>query len=282
MGYTISWIHIFKRLPARCIRFVDGKKVHFRLRQEQIADFLSSTDPNKMHILFLDGVVKEQVEIEKICFAWMDNDLEKRPLVIAASMTAATQFSDDERRITNYRIFRLCSWSFQDYQESIKNPQFSEQIEAELDAHVDVTAMPDRPGSKRATPDSHLTCEEKLESKSYFAGGSSRAMFDMITHELIERTQEHVSKAQGLFSYLSGEISECSDIAVNHSISWHAVAGSLPRCTPVSTYAALAIAQKLGPQLVSNLRQALLPVMNPSIDGLCLKCGFLQSLESKD
>jgi hypothetical protein len=227
-GYNVSWIHVYDIMPALCIRFVDGKLIHRELPVEQIAEFLRSATGDKTHILFVDGITNESRNLEKICCAWMREDQEKRPVVLIASMAASARFSADEKRRLNYRRFPFFSWSYDEYLELIKNKQFLEQVEGKLDAHVILSCGPvtGGAGSKRRSPDSCLTEEEKLASKFHFAGGSSRAMFDMTTSEVVENICQDVSRAENIFSYLSGTVSECSHIAVNHLISWYSGNGS--------------------------------------------------------
>ena len=281
--FTITWIHFYKLAPARCIRFVAGGKIHQQLRVGQIAAFLGDADQNKTHILFVDGITNEQSELETICCAWMMEDQERRPVVMTTSMAAGFNLSEDEERLLNYCRFDLFSWAYEEYLDLIKNKQFFEKVEGMLDAHVDLSSgrVTTGAGSKRLNPSSLLTDEDKLSSKYHFAGGSSRAMFDMTTQKLVLKIRRDVSRAENVFGYLSGENSECSNIAVNNLISWFCGDDGSTRCAPVSTFAASTIAQKLGPRLVSNLRKALKPAINPSVDSSLFEMWIFAKLKDE-
>ena len=85
-------------------------------------------------------------------------------------------------------------------------------IESKLDAHIDDDVLKARLKRDRESP---LTITEKIESKFYFAGGTSRSMFDLTTQQVIENVNVDVARAANVHRDLRDEVAERGDEAVN-------------------------------------------------------------------
>jgi hypothetical protein len=274
-GYEIIWIHLPKMLEPCYVKFVDGGKAVGTLSSdEQVSALLQTSASDKISLLILDGVTTEHGSIEKICYRWVSKGTNRR-LICVASMGSGPRLSDNEMIRLNFFKIRFCSWSRDDYLRAIKNLEFSAQIEPMLDAHFSPS---EAVLGKRKSPEQPISMEDKLESKFFFAGSSARAMFDLKTDQIISYVCDYVQRAQNLYGYLSGEMAECSDIAVNHLLSWHPDASGVLRCTPVSGFVARAITSKLGPQMLSNLRKALQADANPCLDGILFEMWVFSKL----
>ena len=245
---------------------------------EEFESFLAASTIGQNHLLILDGVTPDHRDADKLSYKWLRKDLPNRRLIHVSSMASGIRFSADEKRENKYFEVKFLSWRLADYLEAIKNSGFLAQIETMLDAHIPPSGLPGAAGPKRGIPDISLSAENKIESKFHFAGGSSRAMFDMTTDQIVAEVSDDVQRATHLFGYLSGEISECSDKTVNRLLSWYVDSSSLLRCIPVSAFASSAIAIRLGPQMVSNLRRALQNEANPSMDGILLEMWIFAKL----
>jgi len=86
-------------------------------------------------------------------------------------------------------------------------------------------------------------------------------MFDLTTND---NMNNDVNRATNLYRYLSGEVTDRSEEAVNNLLASYSDAASVNRCKPISIYAALAIARRLGPQLVTGLRKTLFSLSKKS------------------
>ena len=268
MGYIITWVHLYKQRYPRYVRFDNKMKEVGSIAWNKFGDLLDFDCQGKIHILILDGITKEGshfVDVQVACNDWMMSDAKHRQIVVN-SMSCPARYSADEERDYNLRRCPFQSWRIEEFKEAVKNAELLKQVEPKLDAHIDDEVLKTQLKRDRETP---FTIDEKLESKFYFAGGSSRSMFDLTTKQVIDNVNTDVSRATNLHRYLSGEATERSEEAVNRLLTTYVDSSSIQRCKPISTFAALAIARKLGPQLMTELRTTLKALAkNPALDGI--------------
>ena len=163
-----------------------------------------------------------------------------------------------------------------EFKEAVKNADLLKQVEPRLDAHIDDDILRARLKRDREAP---FTIDEKLESKFYFAGGTSLSMFDLTTKQVIDNVNMDVSRANNLYRYLSGEVTECSEEADNRLLTKYVDSSLIRRCKPISTFAALAIARKLGPQLMTELQTTLKGLTkHPAFDGIIWEMWLISKL----
>ena len=268
MNYVITWVHLSKGRSPSYVRFNNKSKDQGKIEWDKIKTLLNYDCQGRLHIFILDGIVKTAKYMEDViiaCNDWMTADPERCRQIAVSSMSCPVLFTADEERDYNLRRASSHSWTIEDFKDAVKNADFLKQIEPKLDAHLDDEVLKVHLKRGRETP---LTIDDKLESKFYFAGGSSRSMFDLTTKQVIENVNVDVTRAPDLFPYLSGAITERSHEAVNRLLNTYVDDAGVERCKPVSTYAALAIARKLGPQLMTELRTVLKSVSrNSGLDG---------------
>ena len=269
MNYVITWVHLPKRRSPSYVRFNNKRKEQGKVEWDKMKTLLDFDSQGRVHIFILDGIVKTGKYVEDVmiaCNDWMTADLERCRQIAVSSMSCPVLFTADEERDYNLRWVSCHSWAIEDFKDAVKNSHLLKQIEHKLDAHLDDEVLKVHLKRDRERP---LTIDDKLQSKFYFAGGSSRSMFDLTTKQVIENVNVDVTRAPDLFPFLSGAVTERNHEAVNRLLDTYVDDAAVERCKPISTCAALAIARKLGSQLMTELRTVLKSISrNPGLNGL--------------
>jgi hypothetical protein len=78
----------------------------------------------------------------------------------------------------------MYSWNLDEYKSAIKNDDFFDSIKDYLDANINTKEKPSN--------------EDLIESKFYYAGGSSRYMFTFSTSVVIDRLKSAIISCHDL------------------------------------------------------------------------------------
>ncbi|KAJ3388803.1 hypothetical protein HDU84_009402 [Entophlyctis sp. JEL0112] len=157
------------------------------------------------------------------------------------------------------------SWSLGDYKAAVENKQFYANISHNLDVSNDSDSIQQIPS-------------QLVESKLYFAGGSSRFMFDFNTDDVIEMINVSVSVSTGVMPYLLNAIGDRSEKVINRLCSCVIDQYGKRSTFIVSKYAATSLAMKEGPELIHRISEATWYFENLLIDGWLLEMWFFASL----
>lgn len=222
-------------------------------------------------MLFLDGYAltgENHVVIGRQCHAWLEENFEKRRLVILTSMSGRgkTNYNDDSA--LNVKEYRGQSWTFDELLQAIEDVEFFDDIKKNLDSSNDG----DRLGLLK-------TPGELVESKFYFGGGSSRFMFDNSTAEVIEDLRDAIGTVDDIMPYLQCTIGDRSHGVVNRLFTYNEDATGKPLSGIISQFAATSLAAKVGPSLIKSLSHALRGNLNPAMEGWLLEMWFFASLQ---
>ena len=267
--HVVTWIFLTQQMEPSFVRFIDGKKRSGHVESvEWLKRFLIDPEcEDKIHLVVLDGYTDDDPShrcYPPACNAWVLQDMKHRRHVSVYSMSSSKKLhpcSIEQLKLSQYLIG---SWTKDQYREALQSSAFLNQVKDKLDAHVTVSG-------------GIIDHEQLMESKFFFSGGSCRYMFDYSTQAVIEDIDYNLERCGDLFPYLSGTIGACSNGAVDHLLCSSSREKS--NFIPVSEYAATAIAKKLGPNLISNLRTILKSAMNPSMDGHLFEMWFFAKLE---
>ena len=270
--HVITWIFLSRQDVPSFVRFADGKRASGEIASssEEFKQFLRSPECGKrMHLVVLDGYTDEDQShswFPRLCHRWVLEDMEHRRLISVKSMSSYKQLHPSLKAKLRLRQEYFGSWTKNQYREALRNDAFLNQVKSKLDAHVEVSSL-------------GIDYEHMMESKFFFAGGSCRYMFDYTTKDVIEDISFNLNRCEDLFPYLSGTIGACFDGAINHLLCSSPASQEISSFAPVSSYAATAIAKKLGPTLISKLRTVFREQMNPSMQGHLFEMWFFAKLE---
>jgi hypothetical protein len=281
--WTVTWIHLGRRKLPFCIRIEDGMKktlkFHFSSStslQYVLMQSLNTVDENKKHIVFLDGYVMSKSnhdDLLTVCDRWRDEGKRNRRLAVICSMAARSKVNTVEDMIDNVEKFYVYSWDKEEYLLAIQHDEFFDNVQGALDANdksqeIEHQADPSTSSSLKA---------DLIEAKFYYAGGSSRFMFDYPTSYVIEILLEAVESATDVNMYATGMIGGQSDHVINRLYSLHLV-DSKRVARSISQYAAFQLALKLGPDLIVNLARSTANDSNPAMEGWIFESFFFSTL----
>ena len=240
---------------------------------------------DKMHIVIQDGYNEKDmlcISVRALCSDWFEKDTaHRRDIVISSSGSPPGMHAAQKVRFKFTQI-SICSWTKSECKEAVQDGAFFEQVKSRLDGHITtIHTHAQAPNPEASLSKFDLTPEDLIESKFHFAGGSSRYMFDMSTEDVIRDIAYYVDRCEDLYPYLSGMLGSSSSIAVNHLLSTYpSVRPHQRRHVPISAYAAALIAEKLGPNLVSQLRKTLESERNSELDGHLFEMWFFAKLKA--
>jgi hypothetical protein len=265
--WKITWIHLSRRIFPQYVQFHENYKesgtIDDRERLMRLLDFASEGN----HIVVIDGFADlvDHNAIIKDCYAWFSQNIVLHRLTVLCSMSSRgkTNIQDDKNQRVN--IHNVNSWKIEEYHQAMKNNVFFESIREFLDGSLDLEVTP----------------QELIDSKYYFAGGSSRFMFCLKTNEVVDLLDQSVEVIHDALPYIQGTIGDQSNFVVNRLFSIFKKEGSRTQRTIVSEYAASQLAMKMGRKLVENFYQTLRSRLNPSMDGWLLEMWFFAALSEE-
>jgi hypothetical protein len=157
---------------------------------------LNEVNESKQHIVFIDGYAlngRKHDDILYDCYNWLENNLEKRRLVVVCSMSSRYKAKPEEDMLLNLEEFVVYSWKEQEYFDTVKNEEFFNNVKHVLDVHV-------------STDDSSATPEEFVRTKLYYAGTSARWMFLFPTTTIMKLTNISLDYVNDILLYIKGQV----------------------------------------------------------------------------
>jgi hypothetical protein len=270
--HVITWVNDNTLRWPTYVQFDKGSKISGTLEgHTSLLALLRKPELGaRRHVVILDGYRDSSLELGKTCGTWVYENLQLHRYVVVTSMGG---FKVDVRLgdSLHWIKFSLRSWTKQDHLEAVKCDSFFEYVKDKLDANI-------VPNSK--IQDFTPTPAELVKSKFYFAGGSSRYMFDLSTEKVIADIHENVERCENLSKHVSGTIGGSSSQAVNSLLASYGRGSSHVSSVPVSEYAASVLAERLGPSYVLNLRNSMVGCMTPVFDGILFHMWFFAKLKS--
>jgi hypothetical protein len=261
-SYTITWVSVSRGNP-KFLQFNKGRKNSGILYDpKELTTLLEKPElEGRMHVAILDGYrdsYEPCVLYGDACITWLQCNPTQHRFVPISSM-GGFKIGWDLKLVLNWENLDASSWAKEDYFKAIENPKFFGQVKKMLDAQLGMEA-----DSLRSAP----TTEELISSKIYYAGGSSRFMFDVPTKVVKDNIDRDILKCSDLSKYIFGDMPLYSSDTVHSLISSYEYGVAVP----VSDHAAVRMAEKLGPDLVlkfsTSLRKNLGERLNPSLDGI--------------
>ncbi|KAJ3337771.1 hypothetical protein HDU83_008501 [Entophlyctis luteolus] len=272
MVWSVTWIHMNRLGYSTCLQFEADKKKAIALSKkhsiEPQLEAILERFSNK-HLIIIDGYAapaEGHIDVIEYCMFWRSKDRANRRLCVVSSMASRGKSRVTEDVLNNIKEHFVESWSLGDYKSAVENEQFYANISHNLDASNNSHSIQQIPS-------------ELVESKLYFAGGSSRFMFDFNTEYVIDLINLSISAVTDVMPYLSNTIGDRSDHVINRLFSCY-IDQYTGRRKPfiISEYAATCLAIKEGPSLINRLSAAIRNYRNPSIDGWLLEMWFFASL----
>jgi len=177
-----------------------------------------------------------------------------------------------QKETRSYEVFRVQSWTIEEYLLAIKDDVFYQSVEKNLDAEQ-VLLGDGEAGSVAVAKEK----EQALISKFYYAGGSCRYMFQYPTKCLIEEfatALESVANKKDLIELSSG---------MHHSNDVNRLYGMTRRGgrVAVSSYVTYLFAKQAGPTVIAELANRLNRESNPSVSGFIFEWLFFASVRQK-
>jgi DNA polymerase III delta prime subunit len=270
--WVISWIHLDRnRFPVYVRLEGDSKKSReiYDANIDELYEILKEIDSSKKHIVFIDGYAlngRKHIDVQQVCYFWLNKDREKRRLVVVCSMSSRYKAKPEKDMQLNVKEFFVYSWKKEEYLEAVKHPEFFVNVESVLDTDLSVETVP--------------SPENLVLSKLYFAGASARWMFLFPTKTIVEQTNESVASVDDIITYINGTIGDMSNHVINRLLSSSFFPHDIfhRKVSIVSRFAAVMLAIKAGPDLIRRLAEATRLDKNPSMDGWMLEMWFLASL----
>ncbi|KAK5665313.1 hypothetical protein QVD99_008145 [Batrachochytrium dendrobatidis] len=245
--WVVTWIHLYIDCYPVCVRLEgDSKKSQeiYDSNIDKLFDILHKVDESKQHIVFIDGYTsngQKHIDVQQACYSWLEEDREKRRLVVVCSMSSRYKAKLEEDMLLNLKQFNVYSWKEEEYIHAVQNDEFFNHVKAVLDSDLQIDS----------------SREDLVRSKLYFAGASARCMFLFATKDVIQQTYGLVTFVNDIFPYVKGTIGDQSN---NVSI-----------CRVM-------LAIKAGPDLIRKLVKATRHDGNPSMNGWMLEMWFFASL----
>jgi DNA polymerase III delta prime subunit len=267
--WVVTWIHLGDYYPV-CVRLEGDSKKSRKIYDsniEELFDILEEVDESKQHIVFIDGYTlngDKHIDVQKACYSWLQEDREKRRLVVVCSMSSRYKAKLEEDMMLNLEQFNVYSWKEEEYLLAVRNDEFFSHVKTALDSGLQIDS----------------SREDLVRSKFYFAGASARWMFLFATKAVIEQTDESVSKVTDIIPYIKGTIGDLSNNVINRLFSSSLAQHGLFRrkTSVVSRFAGIMLAIKVGPDLIRHLAEVTRHDGNPSMDGWMLEMWFFASL----
>ncbi|KAJ3338158.1 hypothetical protein HDU83_008293, partial [Entophlyctis luteolus] len=233
---------------------------------QQLKAFLGQV--RNKHLVIIDGYASADGHIDVIrrCISWRNKDRSNRRLCVVSSMTSRGKSRVTEDVLSNIEEHFVESWSLEEYQAAVENKEFYANIAQNMDASNGDDSIPQTPN-------------QLVESKFYFAGGSSRFMFQFNTDRVRQLIGVSISATSNFMAYLLNTTGDRSNDVINRLFSCYIdPTTGLKDTLIISQYAAIQLAMNEGPELVKKIAIAVEEYSNPSMDGWLLEMWFFASL----
>ncbi|KAJ3291398.1 hypothetical protein HDU76_007291 [Blyttiomyces sp. JEL0837] len=266
--WTITFIHLMGGGDYECAKYCGATKYGINPinSKDDNLKMLLEDEHGKKHIVFLDGViVGDNPDIKVACQCWLRSDFDRHRLVVTSSMSSRGKANKDDDDKHGIEEFFVDSWQLDEYVAAVQHENFFRRVEHNLDASI---AMDTDKGDK----------VEMLKSKHYFAGGSSRFMFDYSTPTVVEQLNGAVAAVSDVVPYITATSGDLANGVINRLFSRVVIKG-VGKTGIISQYAASALAVQGGPSLVQNISNALQEMSNPWMNGWFLEMWFFANLQ---
>ncbi|OAJ44884.1 hypothetical protein BDEG_28068 [Batrachochytrium dendrobatidis JEL423] len=190
--WVVTWIHLYIDCYPVCVRLEgDSKKSQeiYDSNIDKLFDILHKVDESKQHIVFIDGYTsngQKHIYVQQACYSWLEEDREKRRLVVVCSMSSRYKAKLEEDMLLNLKQFNVYSWKEEEYIHAVQNDEFFNHVKAVLDSDLQIDS----------------SREDLVRSKLYFAGASARFTF-----------------VNDIFPYVKGTIGDQSNNVVDRLFS---------------------------------------------------------------
>jgi hypothetical protein len=232
-----------------------------------INDILFSLD-DKKNIIFLDGYsINEKHKELLICINnWYRENRDNKRIIVISSMSSRGKSKDDEDFKNNIEEFFMYSWNLDEYKIAIQNDDFFDSIKSNLDSIINTKEISSK--------------EELIESKFYYAGGSSRYMFTYPTKSVIGKLNQAIISCHDLMAYIENYVGEGSENVINRLFNIYEI-NSKKRKSIISEYVSTEIGIKFGPKVIQKLWKFIEKYKNPSMEGWMLEIWFFANLQNE-
>jgi hypothetical protein len=229
-------------------------------------EIFKEVDSAKQRLVFIDEYAlrgTKHMEIQRVCYAWLEQDRVKTSLVVVCSMSSRYKSKSEKEKLLNLKEFFGSAWKKQEYLDAVGNQRLFHHVSVlDTDLSSDFSPSP----------------EDLVLSKLYFAGGSPRWMFLYRTEAIIEQTGESVASVDNIVFYLQDSIGEPSNNAVNCLFSIGVTQNGMfqeRKTSIISPFAGVMLAIKAGPDLIPHVARY---AQNPIMDGWILEMRFFAGL----
>ncbi|KAI8912811.1 hypothetical protein EDD86DRAFT_202285 [Gorgonomyces haynaldii] len=262
--WPVTWIHLSTLYSPYCIRIQNGQKQTCVINYASIDDILP--EDLEEHLLIIDGCLQNSNQshqnVLNACNTWVANNRDQRRLLCVSSLAARGKTKLHEEREFKITTHYVYSWTLEEYYAAMEHREFCDAVRENLDA------------SQAESP------KEMIDAKYFYAGGSSRYMFDSSTEQVKELIEEAVGSIASFERQANPGYSTSSSDVVHRLVSIYPLEDRKRLFwTAVSAYAASRLAASLTPAAVRNLYRAIDLVGNPSIAGWFTEALFFSGLQ---
>jgi hypothetical protein len=286
--WKITWFHLPRFAHPVCMQINGDIILNSKLSsiniEEEIEEILDSNGEKK-HIVFIDGYKNSDIHTRfmNACHLWFEENSKMNRLVVICSMSSRGKTNHEDDRILNIVEFFVNSWKIEEYYQSIENKEFFSSIEHCLDSSqilkLEEKILEESTMIERTEEEKVKEKKERIDSKYYFAGGSSRFMFAYKTHEVLEILEDSIESVDDILPYIKNTVGARSDI-INRLFGIFKEKYKT-KTFIISQYAANEIALKSGTQMVESLYYALKNEGNPAMEGWMFEMWFFASIKKE-
>ncbi|EKX50986.1 hypothetical protein GUITHDRAFT_44907, partial [Guillardia theta CCMP2712] len=215
--WGVSWMHI-SPYPAKAVQWIAARKTVYEAELQTTNDdflyaLLNGVDDDSQHVFVLDGFLQDSHKmLQHMLMRWREKKKENRRVLFISSMQTRYKVKWEDDQVWGVEVFLLESWRLEEYQEAVMDDLFYSSVERKLDANLSRGSVAQRSFS------SNLSREDRILSKYYYAGGSSRYMFQMSSQQIIDDVSNTI-KNVGFLETLSTKIGQYSGAAINRLFS---------------------------------------------------------------
>jgi hypothetical protein len=208
-GWVSSWVKFDTVIPLYCIRFVGDTWSSCKITDysdvTELFDTGDTGDTARKHAVFVDGYRSGQHCTDTFLAhtrVWWNSDMDKRRLVIIASMAIHPRKSLDFEG--HEEIFFEESWDKREYIMACSKAEMLNSVKANLDASLLCDADVTNP-----------SVDDLISAKFYYAGGSARLMFCYNTATVIRLIAEMLSRTCQKQEYIITNIADRTNQTTN-------------------------------------------------------------------
>ena len=188
--WFITWIHVTTCSPVVVMQFNSNDGGTYQkcgvINQEKLTNLICPVK-GKCHIVFVDGIISQ--DVQQICRSRIECNRDSFRLVFVSSMASQFKIKFEDDLQWNVKRFNIASWTIAEYKSAIKDKIFFDSVKKFLDSSLPVNYVED---------EDEPNTEDLINSKYYFAGGSSRYMFVLYTEEVIMSLESALKEVSDL------------------------------------------------------------------------------------